>query len=582
MALGVIAGFFVLSFLIYGSSLQNGFVRWDDGLLVTENPAVRSINAETLGYVFTHFDPELYIPLTFVSYQIDFLFGGSPSVIHFHSLLLHTLNALLTAWLFLLLTKGQKGIALLAGLLFLVHPLHTEAVAWVSSRKDVLSGFFFLASLLAFLSYRQGDDRRLYAGSVALFLCALLSKVTVIGLPVLLLLLAWRERRPWREAWRETVPFFALALLFGIVALFGKQTTLESTSLLPKVLLALQNPVFVLTQFLWPFSFSALYPYTGPLTPFTPAFLVPAAVLLVFSGLVILSLRVGRDIAFGMLFFLLFLVPTVPNLARGEFLLLGADRYAYLPSVGVLWLVLLIGSVLWDALAARRSLPLRAVATAALMVLPLAGLSWKAHGQSLVWKDTETLFRHVLHSYPDSFMAHNNIGNALRRRGMSDEAIAEFRAALAVRPDPKTWSNLGAVYRKEGMISEALAAYDEALKTGSGSGEPYMGLGLVYAGQGRANDAYEAFTQAIERKPCYAEALLNRGSLLLRSGHFAEAEADEREAVRCDPLSPEARYNLSIALLQQGKRKEAQGQLEHLLRLQEYAPAREALRALQR
>ena len=153
VVLKVILGFLAAGFLMYGFSLGNEFVRFDDGMLITENPAVRVINAASLKAIFTHFDPELYIPLTLMSYQLDFLLGGAdPLMYHLTNLVLHIFNALLVSWLVYAISKGRPGVALLAGFLFLAHPLHTEAVAWASARKDVLSAFFFLSSNVPFFN----------------------------------------------------------------------------------------------------------------------------------------------------------------------------------------------------------------------------------------------------------------------------------------------------------------------------------------------------------------------------------------------------------------------------------------------
>jgi len=148
--LWITGAFFVLTFALYGSSLSNSFVRWDDGMLIYENPAIREITPSTLKTVFTSYDPELYIPLTFMSYQVDYALGGTnPTIYHAQNLFWHTLNALLVAGFILLLSR-RKWIALLCGVLFAIHPLHTEAVAWASARKDVLSTFFFLVSLISY------------------------------------------------------------------------------------------------------------------------------------------------------------------------------------------------------------------------------------------------------------------------------------------------------------------------------------------------------------------------------------------------------------------------------------------------
>lgn len=162
----LIAAFFIIAALVYGASLHNQFVRLDDGLLIYENQAIQHINPQTIKTVFTTYDPELYIPLTLISYQVDYLLGGiDPFLYHLQNLFWHTLNALLVAWLAYLLIK-KEWIALFVGVLFLVHPLHTEAVAWAAARKDVLSTFFFLASTITYLYYRSEERQKYYIASL--------------------------------------------------------------------------------------------------------------------------------------------------------------------------------------------------------------------------------------------------------------------------------------------------------------------------------------------------------------------------------------------------------------------------------
>lgn len=238
----IIGAFFLILLIIYGSSLTNDFVRWDDGLLIYENPAIRSITPSTLKTIFTSYDPELYIPLTFFSYQIDYLIGGTHAAIyHAQNLLWHTLNALLVALLLWRLTR-QGWPSLFGGLLFALHPLNTETVAWSSARKDVLSTFFFLVSLLSYLSYRTQKKRSAYAFSLLSFTLGLLSKVTVITLPVVLFLFDFREHRRWSgKMLVEKIPYLLLSVLFAVIATAGKSGVLSASTLSEKILLSLRG-----------------------------------------------------------------------------------------------------------------------------------------------------------------------------------------------------------------------------------------------------------------------------------------------------------------------------------------------------
>src|SRR3990167_4725209 len=271
MAVALFGGFFLISFLIYGSALNNDFVLWDDHYLIVGNPIVKEISLWSLKEAFKTFDPELYIPATLMSYQIDhLLWGMNPFGFHLTNLVLHTMNALLvTVFIQLLMRRSPYHLLpVLCGLLFLVHPLHTEAVAWASARKDVLSSFFFLLSVCSYLQWREREKKEersgklLYSFSIFAFALGLLAKVSIIILPVILLLIEWLQGRSLREKtlWIEKIPYIFLSVLFGIAALGGKQG--NSGLLFEKILIGCKATVFYITKLFWPTGLSVLYPYT--------------------------------------------------------------------------------------------------------------------------------------------------------------------------------------------------------------------------------------------------------------------------------------------------------------------------------
>jgi tetratricopeptide (TPR) repeat protein len=551
--LWVAAGFLLLSIAIYGASLRNEFVRWDDGSLIYENAAVRQISLRSLKTFFTTYDPELYIPLTFLVYQIDFAIGGTDTVVyHLTNLLLHTVNALLVAWLALLLTR-RKWAALLAGLLFAVHPLHTEAVAWASALKDVLSTAFFLGSLVAYLYYIESERRKHYIVSLLLFALGLLSKVMVITLPIVLFLVDFQQGRRWNaRTFLEKIPYLALSVLFGIIALYGKEAIIREMTPLQSVLLSVKSVIFALTKLFFPFGLSVLYPYTDPITISSPAFFVPALVLAALLALTVVSLRWTREIFFGVAFFLITIAPTFTNLSKGEIYLF-SDRYAYIPSIGILLLVAL-------GIEYLRELPMRTrakqqwqIGLSVVIGLVLVGLSVKAYAQSFVWRDTESLFRNVIAFYPNSYFAHNNLGNAYRRKDKLDEAVSEFKKSIAIKPHVKTLSNLAAVERKQGLIDEALATYDRAKQLDPESPLPYLGLGLLYDARGEFEKALAAYAKALELDPSNAEVYINRGALYMDAGDVQHAITEYKRAIELQPFYATAHFNLALAYEQTGE-----------------------------
>lgn len=543
----VVLAFFALGLLVYGKSLGNGFVRWDDGLLITENPLIRAITPRTVAGMFSTFDPELYIPLTFLTYAFDFAVGGTqPFIYHFHSLVLHIFNALLLAWLLFLVFR-RDWVALLGGAVFLLHPLNVEAVAWASARKDVLSTFWFLMTVLTYLYARDRGGRWLPIFSVACFLLACLSKVVVITLPLLLLLLDDLLGRPRSvRMLTDKLAYVALSVVFGLVAVLGKTGVLAQSTLAEKVLMAGKSAGFYLRMFLWPTGLSVVYPYIGEVSAAKPEFWIPPLILLILLACACLLRRRTRVAFFALAFYLVAVSPSFINFAKGDNdLYFASDRYAYLPMLGLV--VGACGLFAWVAARIRRPMPVAAVGAVA--CLACAALTVR---QSLTWADTKSLFLHAIDLYPESYVAHANLANAYRREGDDASAIAAFEKSVAIRAHPRTLSNLGAVQRKLGQLDAAQATYDRALAVDPRSPDAHFGLGLLREAQGHIDDALAEYRKTVEIEPLYEQAHSNIGTLLLKRGDTDGAVAAFRAAIAANQLFPDARYNLGVALTRAG------------------------------
>lgn len=561
----------LLSFAVYGGSLRNGFVQWDDSSLIYQNPAVVEMTPAAVKRAFTTYDPELYVPLTLLSYQVDHAVGdGSPFPFHLQSLFWHTLNALLVCWLAYLVLRNKLA-ALLIGAVFLVHPLHTEAVAWASGRKDVLSTFFFLGSVLSWLYWRDRHDRRLYVLSLGLFALGLMAKVMIITLPLVLLLLCWLlNGRITRRDLLESVPFFGVSVLFGVIALFGKTEVNAASTLLEKILMAAKSTVFYLQKLALPLDLSVLYPYPDAITARSPDFFLPLLTLAVLVSLAAVSLRYTRLIAAGFAFYLITLAPTFINIAKGEGDFYSAsDRYAYIPSVGIL---LIAGFIVAEVLAqdvrvSRKRARVRGFAAGGTVVVLL--LAVLASAQSLVWKDTVTLFEHAIaHAPASSYVAHNNLGNAYRSRQEFDKAIEQYRQSLRLKPHPRTYSNLGAAYRRLGRFGDAEDAYREALRMDPRSAVAHFGLGIVFAAQGREEEALASYERALSFAPDMAHAYVNIGALHTAAGRSEEALAAYGKAIEADPFFTDAYYNLAVLQTELERYEEAIASYERAIDLQ--------------
>jgi len=525
----------LLTLLVYARSLGNGFVEWDDGLLITENPIVHGITPAHLWRAFTTYDPELYIPLTFVSYQMNYAIAGLSSwIYHLTNLLLHIANALLVVWFVRLLSQSSWA-AVAMGFLFAIHPLHTEAVAWASARKDVLSTFFLLLTLVSYRIYKERGEGRWYIVSCGAFLLGLLSKVTIILTPFVLLLIDWRRGEGIdRHTIREKIPYFLLSILFGVIAYFGK----SAAPMLPleKLLLGAKATLFYLGKLFVPTGLSVLYPYTQPIALTTPDLLVSLLAVLAICVLTWFLRRRVPDLAFAWAFFLLLLAPTFNNVAKGQDLLrdvyFASDRYAYAASIGILLaLALFLGRLRerWHVL------------SQGVLIVFILGFSFLTFKQSLTWKDTETLFRTVLAQYPNSHVAHSNLGSILYRNGDVEDAIGEYRKSLAIRPNSASYFNLGQIAVQGGRTDDAITLYRNAIETRPGDTDARVNLGVLLLREGRGEEAIRVLEEAARIAPQLAIVHFNLGLAYEKAGRAADAAAVFRRVLELDPSDAEAR-----------------------------------------
>ena len=566
----IVGGFFFLGLLIYGASLSNGFVRFDDGLLIYENAAIRGVSLANLKTIFTRYDPELYIPLTLLSYQMDYMISGiNPSWYHLHSLLLHISNALLVTW-FICLLGNKKWAAVLTGVLFLVHPLNTEAVAWASGRKDVLSLLWMLISLNLFIRYKEGEPK-LYRWSIIAFTLGLLAKATVITLPAVIILIGiykgWQFDRTF---WKHLVPYGVLMGIFAVIAYFGKTGVIDSSTTLEKMIIAPFSTIFYIQKLLIPTGLAVIYPLTGSITLLSARFFFP---ILLCAVLLIIGLRSRnrhRDVFFGLVFFAVTLLPSLLNVSKGGFLYFASDRYAYVPSIGLLYLLACSAYWLWQRA------PQFASAMTGIVLIVLSVLSMQ---QSLVWANSETLFTHNLQHYPSAHTAHNNLGNIYRSQGNTNAAIESYaesvrlstqhgRGNSAVYERSKILSNLASAYRVQGDTTLALQTLTEAEELNAKNPHLFLQRGIVLGVLGQYVEAEAAYRKAIELYPLFTTAKINLASMLVNLGRSRDAIVLLEDATEENPFYAQAFYNLGVAYRKNERNRESLEAYEAAIALQ--------------
>lgn len=519
--------------IVYSRSLGNNFVIWDDDSLVYLNPLTQNLTWKNIIGAFTSYDPELYVPFTILSFQLESaVFGFVPFFFHLDNLLLHILNAFLT---FLLLQRLglRRWTAILASLIFAVHPINTESVAWVSARKDLLAALFSLSAMLAYLQWRSDGSRRWFwiAGGCLLF--ALLSKPVAIVMPAIFLLMDWKEHgRFSQRAVTATMPFFLLSGMFLLIGLYGKSRNIFALTTMETLLLACKSAVFSMWKFIWPVDLSPIYLQIDAIGLFMPQFWAPILILAVFGLLALWSLHKTRIVMFSALFFLLFLMPSFSNFAKDDIYFF-SDRYIYISQIGLLFL---IGAAMDFLLlnAWRKRVMTAGFASAAMTIFLL--LAWSAHAQSMLWKDSETLYRDALRKNENSVVMHYNLALLEHRRGNRAAAFEEYLKTLAVDPRyAKALSNLGVYYKENGQVGKALEMLRLAMESDPDAPEPHNTTGSIMMDKGDVDGAIAEFRKAIALSEKFAQAHINLASALGKKGLYAEGLREYKRAFELAP-----------------------------------------------
>lgn len=533
--------FLLLGLCVYGQNLFHTFVLWDDNTLILGNPDTKGFSLRTIVNAFSTFDPELYIPFTLLSYQLNYALAGDSSwIYHLTNLLLHIANAILV-WRVLAKLTGNDAASIIGGLLFLVHPLNTEAVAWASARKDQLSTAFFLGSLLTWLRYRESEKNSVLYLSIGLFLCALLSKVMVVTLPAIVLLIAWWKKEDWnKETWRAFIPSAVLSVIFVGIALLGKREILASTTPLQTILMASRSTVFYIEKFFVPLNLSVLYPYEGTIGLHEPIFWICSLITILITALCLAMLRRSRTPLFVWAFFLLTLAPTFTNFSKGGFFYIASDRYAYIPMIG-----LLCGVVSFLTIK-RGKLSQRAIFSV------LCIFSVLSFFQTRTWNDSVTLFEHALATAPHSVPAHINLAVILRKEGKLDEALKRLQEANAIHETPAANAVIASVYLQQNKPEEALVLCLKVQRVDPRNPEGPYCKALSFAAAHDEKNARLAYEETLLLEPRHVGALNNLAAMALEDGDTAKAKTLYLQAQDVAPTFSDIPYNLGIIAQKEG------------------------------
>ena len=583
---------------VFAIGLRNDFVRWDDHVNLIENPYFRGFGARQIVWMFTTTLMGHYIPLTWLTFGLDYvLWGMQPAGYHFTNLVLHAANAALFYWLakrvLCAALPAASEVALRAGAgvaaaFFALHPLRAESVAWATERRDVLSGLLFLTCVMMYLRAAEAEGsrrRRLLALSLTAFGLAMLAKSIVMTLPLLLVVLDWfplrrldprRWSRETRRVLVEKLPFLIVGLAGGAVSYWavGHNEFFTATTKYPlpsRIAMALYSIVFYFSKTVLPMDLSPLYELPARVDPLQPQFLGAAiAVVLVSLTLVALAGRWPAALA-AYAWYAIMLAP-VGGLVHAGFQL-AHDRYSYLSCLP--FAVLLGAGAAWLVGAhavGRLRPPLVAAGGVALgaLLMSLAALTWQ---QVQVWRDTESLWTHAMYATPECSICHDNYGALIVNRlpvrpGDALIAIEHFQQALTLRPDrDKPYGGLGLALIQLSEPREAEAALRRAVVATPKDVGAFNNLGFALNQQRRFGEAVPYLRRAVELDRRNVVARTNLAEALVGIKRVDEAITELRQASAEQPYAPEPRIGLILAYRAAGATAEMQKHLTILRQL---------------
>jgi tetratricopeptide (TPR) repeat protein len=587
----------LLIVVVYWPIRQAEFLNFDDGQYVNNNPNVfHGLTRAGFVWAFTTFHAANWHPLAWLSHMLDCqIFGDNPAGHHWTNVGFHAANSLLLfLWLWRT-TRAFERSAFVAAI-FALHPLHVESVAWIAERKDVLSGFFFMLVLITYGRYAENraptaeasqmkgaktfNFRRRwvwYAVALALFACGLMAKPMLVTVPFLLMLLdVWpfqrvsfsRElfkRRALLKLMFEKIPFLLLSagsafLTFEAQSRGGAVAKFSIIPMSVRLLNAAESYVWYLVKTACPSGLGAYYSYPADLV-WQPAVAAGLVIVAITAAAIWLGRRAPYALV-GWLWYVGMLVPVIGLIQVGA--QTRADRYSYLPMIGILILVTWGMSDLIARWRAQR-VPFALAACAA-----VAACAVLSRSQVHYWKNSIVLFTRALEVSPErDFIAHHNLGHALSAQGKQEEAIPHFREALRIRPDYSVahfnWGNAVGV---QGKVEEAITHYQAAIRLNPDYEEAYYNLGKALVLTGDLAGGKTNLLEALRCKPDYSEALTALGNLYLLEGNPAEGLKCLQQGAKANPDLPEAHYFLGAALVRQGRIQEGVRAFRTAIKLQ--------------
>lgn len=568
----------LIVFAVFVPALSNDFISWDDNLYVYENPNIRSLDLKFLRWAMTDQKIDYWQPVSWLSHAVAYtLWGLNPAGHHLVNIILHAMNAFLLTLLTMTLLRAalDKNVfkdrrspvsneywvligGCVTGLFFGLHPLRVESVAWVTERKDLLCGFFYLLSVRSYLRYDTGQGQagyghrifgnmfkdRSYVLSLTFFLLALASKPMAVSLPLVLLLLQWYPLKrintsdELRKALPDKMPFFALCLVISITTLLQQKSigvivSLQSVPMFSRVLLACNAVIYYLLKSLVPLGLVPFYPLPKNAALDPIEYLPPVLLTAVITVVCLSYARKQRLPAALWGYYIICLFPVLGIVRAG--IISMADRFTYLPAAAPSLLAGVLAASAWSWSSNReKGGPLLRGLMIASAAIIFGGLSFLTIEQTARWKDSLTFWNYVIEKKPHQIaVAYNQRGIVFAEKGDKEKAFSDFSEAITLDPaEPSAYDNRGVLFQEIGRYGDAISDFNRAIALNPSSYSAHDNRGFTYAGMDQPDKAMADFNRAIEINPEFARAYLDRGGLLISLGQTAQAEADFRTA--CD------------------------------------------------
>jgi tetratricopeptide (TPR) repeat protein len=553
----------IATLIVYSRSLTAQFTNWDDNVYVTENLLVKNLNWNNIKTIFGSSVSDVYSPLTIFNFSLEYhFFGPNPTIFHFTNIFLHL--AVVSLIFFLVLDLGfSTQVAGLSALIFGLHPIHVESVAWVTERKDVLYAFFYLLSLRYYIRYQRGGFKAFYLYSVIFALLSMLSKPMALSLPLVLFIMDWWTRRKWYLSLiLDKIIYFLIVGGIGWVT-YAHHARIPWNSASQAIIIWIYTFSFYIKNFFLPFDLTPYYQLPQPISMATPAYFSSFAILGICLILFIVDRsRVWRLAMMCYFFSIFFLL----RFDQGHDLNIVSDRFMYLPCLGFcLWLGQSIADV-WQNLSKSNVQKLTAI-----ILIFVIFVMWPFKTVKIVevWQNSISLWSYVIKRNPNLSVAYNNRGEAYSAKGLHELAIADYNKALELDPlHVSSYNNRADALMAKGQTDLAVKDYDKSIEIQRNVNfQAYYNRANIHLARQELDLALADYNKALVINPDFPQAYNNRGVTYLNLTNLEKALDDFNQTIRLDPKFSDAYNNRGYVLVKLKDYKSALESFEKCLSL---------------